>query len=336
MKILFVGGTGIISRACTFEALEVGHEVVHLNRGSHPGLAPAGVKTLKADIRDPIQTKAALKGMVFDCVVNWVAFEPDHVLQDMEIFTSLTSHYIFISSATVYRKPPPHWIVTESTPLGNPYWKYARDKIACEEALLKAYSESGFPCTVVRPSHTYDDGWVPTPVGSSGFTMANRMLEGKEVVSPGDGQSLWTLTHSADFAKGFTGLLANPQAVGEAYHITSHEVLTWDRIYETIAAALGVETKIIHVPSDLINKISPTIGEGLLGDKAYSTAFDNSKIKALVPEFSAAIPFEEGIRRSLDWFRNNPEARSVNIRKDEEIDRIVSFWKRNFYQTGIT
>lgn len=334
MKILFVGGTGIISRACTLAALKAGHEIVHLNRGSRPGLVPSGVKTLKADIRDPVRTQSALKGMYFDCVVNWVAFKPDQVMQDMAIFASHTGHYIFISSATVYRKPPPHWIITESTPLGNPFWKYAREKIACEEVLLKAFAEKGFPCTVVRPSHTYDDGWIPTPLGSSGFTVANRMLQGREVVSPGDGQSLWTLTHSLDFARGFTGLLGNPEAVGQVYHITSHEVMTWDRIYETIASAMGIETNIIHVPSDLIYRINPAIGEGLLGDKAYSTTFDNSKIKTLVPEFRAVIPFEEGIRRSLQWFSEHPEARSVDSRKDKEIDRIVSLWKRTLDHTG--
>jgi nucleoside-diphosphate-sugar epimerase len=326
MKFLFIGGTGIISSACSLEVVRQGHELFHLNRGNNPDQASREITTLKADIRDPAQVEKTLAGHRFDCVVNWVAFEPDHVRQDVELLGPLTQHYIFISSASVYLKPPPHWFITEKTPVGNPFWPYAQNKIACEEFLLEAHSKDGFPMTIVRPSHTYSDGWVPTPFGSRDFTVAQRMLDGKAVISPGDGQSLWTLTHSDDFARGFAGLPGNQDSIGEIFHITSDEARTWDVFYGIIGKALGVEADIVHIPSTVVNEISPSIGQGLMGDKGYSMVFDNSKIKRFVPSYEAGIPFTEGIRRSLEWFEENPARKVVDQVRNAEIDRVVNVW----------
>lgn len=328
MRILFIGGTGNISRDCTVAALEKGYELFHLNRGSHPELVPAGVTTLKADIGDPQQVKKVLRGMHFDSVVNWVAFHPKQIEQDINIFSEITDQYVFISSASVYLKPPTHWIITETTPVANPFWQYARDKIDCEDLLRGAHTQAGFPATIVRPSHTYGHTWIPTSFGSRDFTVANRMLCGKEIIVHGDGQSIWTLTQSKDFAQGFIGILGNPLALGEAYHITSDEALTWDTIHQLIGRALGIEPKIVHIPSDYIGRFSPEKGGSLLGDKAYSAVFDNSKIKGLVPDFRSKIPFEAGIRESLEWYDAHPEAKIVNAETDAEIERILVAWKK--------
>ena len=330
MRILFIGGTGVISSSCSAEAVRQGHELYHLNRGTHPDQAPTGVTTLKADIRDPQQVKGALAGQRFDSIVNWVAFEPDHLRQDMELLGPLTSQYIFISSASVYLKPPPHWLITEEMPTGNPYWPYAQKKLACEEMLSKFFAKDGFPATIVRPSHTYTDGWVPSPIGSRDFTIAQRILDGKEIISPGDGQSLWTLTHSDDFAVGFTGLLGNPDSVGEIYHVTSDEARTWDAFYNIIGEAMGVDVNIVHIPSEVVNGISPSLGQGLLGDKGYSMVFDNSRIRKIVPDFKAKITFAEGIRRSIKWFREDPSRQIVDPKRDAEIEKVLRVWKGKF------
>lgn len=327
MRILFIGGTGIISAYCTREALNQGHDVYHLNRGNNPKRVRGDVITLKADIRNRTQVKRAVDGLTFDCIVNWVAFEPDHVSQDLELLGHLTPHYIFISSASVYLKPPPHWNITEESPTGNPYWPYAQKKLACEELLLKAHRKTGFPGTIVRPSHTYAEGWIPSPIGSRDFTIARRMLHGKEVISPGDGQSLWTLTHSDDFARGFTGLLGNPDTVGEIFHITSGETRTWDTFYGILGKALGVRPRIVHVPSEVVLEISLPLGQGLMGDKSWSMVFDNTKIKRFVPSYENRIPFSEGIRKSLEWFEEDPARKVVDTARDAEIDRVLKVWK---------
>ncbi len=327
MKILFIGGTGAISTACSREILRRGHELWLLNRGTRPERVPEGAKQLIADARDPDQVRSAIYGLTFDCVVNWVAFEPSHVRQDVELFSGLTGLYIFISSAAVYLKPPPHWLITEETPTGNPWWPYAQNKIACEKYLAEAFEKDRFPVTIVRPSHTYSDGWVPTPIGSRDYTVARRILDGRAVISPGDGQSLWTLTHSEDFAVGFSGLLEAEGIEGETFHITSDEARTWDTFYKMIGEALGAEPHIIHLPSEFVHEVSPSIGQGLLGDKAWSMVFDNSKLKSLIPEFSARVPFNEGIRRSLAWFNADPERQVVDQKRDREIDKIVTSWR---------
>jgi nucleoside-diphosphate-sugar epimerase len=328
MRILFIGGTGNISLDCSHAALEKGYELFHLNRGNHPERVPAGVKTLKADIRNLQQTQQVLRDLKFDSVVNWVAFLPEHIERDIEIFSGITDQYVFISSASVYLKPPTHWIISESTPLANPFWQYSRDKIACEDLLFSAYKEMGFPVTIVRPSHTYGNTWIPTSFGSRDYTVPNRMLRSQEIIVHGDGQSIWTLTHSTDFARGFIGILGNPSTLGEAFHITSDEALTWDNIHRIIAQGLGVEPKIVHIPSDFIRRFSPNKGASLLGDKAYSTVFDNSKIKHVVPNFRPAIPFQTGIQESLVWYDAHPEAKVVNPDTNAEIERILSAWKK--------
>jgi nucleoside-diphosphate-sugar epimerase len=327
MKILFIGGTGNISLDCTHAVLEKGYELFHLNRGNHPEFVPAGVTALKADIRNPQQTRKVLKGMQFDSIVNWVAFLPEHIERDIQIFSDITDQYVFISSASAYLKPPNHWIITESTPLANPFWQYSRDKIACEAFLRSAHREMGFPMTIVRPSHTYGKTWIPTSFGSRDYTVPNRMLHGKEIIVHGDGQSIWTLTHSRDFAQGFSGLLGNSLALGEDFHITSDEALTWDNIHRIIARGLGVEPKIVHIPSDFISRFSPKKGASLLGDKAYSTVFDNSKIKRFVPDYQPAIPFQTGIQESLAWYEAHPEAKGMDPNVDAEIEQILSAWK---------
>jgi nucleoside-diphosphate-sugar epimerase len=329
MRVLFIGGTGNISTACTLEAIRQGIDVYHLNRGSHPERVPDGVVSLRADIRDREQVRNAIGDLTFDCVVNWVAFTPDHVRQDIDLLTSLTTHYIFISSASVYLKPPLHWFITEDASVGNPHWQYARDKIICEDVLFESWRTNGFPVTVVRPSHTYSHGWIPTPLGSRDYTIAQRMIDGKAIISPGDGQSIWTITHSDDFARGFTGLLGHSDAAGEVFHITSDEARTWDTYYGIIADALGVDVKLVHIPSGFVNDVSPELGRGLLGDKAYSMVFDNTKIRSIVPGFKATVPFSEGIQRSLKWFEEEPERKVVDREKNKEIDRVLKAWKKN-------
>lgn len=343
MRVLFIGGTGNISSACTDEALRRGYEVFHLNRGTHPEREKPGVRTLKADIRDTQAVKAALRGLRFDSVVQFLAFRPEHVKADIEIFDGITDQYVFISTCSAYRKPSLTPVITEDTPLENPFWEYSRLKIACERvlvggdtsadkvrdenaALIKA-GRSSFPYTIVRPSHTYDNGWIPGCFGSASYGLAWRMLNGLEVVVPGDGQSLWTLTHASDFAVGLVGLLGKREALGEAFHITSDEHLTWDAIHCIIGEELGVQPKIVHIPSDFIAKVLPERGAGLLGDKAVSVLFDNSKIRRFVPEFTPRISFREGIHRSLAWFDAHPELKVPDKAMNADMDTILERWR---------
>ena len=325
MKALFIGGTGNISLDCAKNALENGWEVYLLNRGTRNHLVPEGARSIQSDIRDVQGTKKLLEGMSFDVVAQFVAYVPEHIQADIEIFQGRVGQYIFISSASAYRKPPLHYIITESTPLHNPFNAYSRDKMACEELLRKAYAEDGFPSTIVRPSHTYDDSRICSGFESVSYTIAQRMLDGREIVSHGDGQSLWVLTHSRDFAKGFVGLFGNPQAIGEAFHITSDEALNWDQIYKTIASALGVAPRLVHIPTDIVAEIAPEF-TGFLGDKGYSVVFDNSKIKRFVPSFQCSIPFHVGVRRALKWYDDHPELKKVDPKTDSLLERILSEW----------
>ncbi len=328
MKVLFIGGTGNLSLDCTVEAVRAGIEVFHLNRGNRTVVLPEGVTTLKADIRKPAEVTAALKGMSFDAVVDWIAFTPDHIETDIGLFAGRTRQFVFISSASAYKKPVTHQVITEGTLLHNPYWEYSRNKIACEERLVREYRDHGFPITIVRPSHTYSVGWFPTVFGSPDFTVPARMLAGKPVIVHGDGQSLWTLTHTKDFAVGFTGLLGNPQAIGEVFQITSDEALTWDEIHHSVAHALGVEANIVHMPSEFIARHNPERGAELLGDKAYSVIFDNSKIKRFVPAYRATIPFHLGMRWSAEWYQSHPEAKVIDKKRDEEIEHLLSKYQQ--------
>ena len=325
MKVLFVGGTGLISSACTRLAVERGVELFLLNRGSHPDRA-LGATLIVADLRDEGAVQQALAGYRFDAVVDWVAFTPDDVERDLRLYRDRTDQFVVISSASAYRKPLGDWLLREDSPLANPFWDYARNKIACEERLMRAFREDGFPVTIVRPSLTYGDTQVPLAVNSweRPFTAIARMRQGKPVIVPGDGTSLWTITHNSDFAKGFVGLLGRRQAVGQAFNIMSDEVLTWDEIYRQVAAAAGVEARIVHIASDFIAACLPEMRGTLLGDKAVSAVFDTTKIKRFVPDFQATTPFAEGIRRTVAWFDADPARQQVDAGMDARWDRLVA------------
>ena len=320
-KVLFIGGSGVISSASTRLAVELGLDVHVLNRGeSTTRPLPEGVTVLRGDVRDPASVRAALGDAQYDSVVDWVAFTPEHVRTDLELFTGRVGQYVFISSASAYQTPPSRVPVVESTPLRNPHWAYSRNKIACEDLLVEAYRHDGFPVTIVRPSHTYDRTLVPL---DGGWTAVERMRQGREVVVHGDGTSLWTLTHHADFATGFVPLLGHPRTLGEAFHITSDDALTWDQITRALASAAGVEARIVHVPSDVIAAEDPGWGAGLLGDKAHSMVFDNSKVRRVVPSFRPTITFEQGAREIVDWFDADPARKVVDTRMDALMDRLV-------------
>lgn len=323
MKVLFIGGTGIISSACSARAVELGLDLFLLNRGQTRRPVPDGVHMLSGDINDPA-TAAMLAEHTWDAVVDWIAFTPDQVQRDLELFDGRTHQYIFISSASVYQTPPSSLPVTESTLLDNPYWEYSRRKIACEELLFQAYRDHKFPVTVVRPSHTYDRTLIPL---MGGTTTLWRMLQGQKVPVFGDGTSLWTLTHHRDFAKGFVPLLGNWRAIGEALHITSNEWLNWNQIYGIMAQALGVEPRLVHVPSELIAAYDPAIGAGLLGDKANSMIFDNSKIRRLVPDFACSIPFSWGAREIAQWYQADPARIKVDERLNQLMDQIIAAYE---------
>jgi len=321
MKVLFIGGTGVISSACSRLAVERGVELYLFNRGKAARAMPGKVHHLRGDIRDAASVQQALGDRTFDVVVEWIGFTPEHVESDIQNFKGRTGQYIFISSASVYKKPPTLLPITESTPIVNPYWAYSQAKIACEHRLMRAYVEEGFPVTIVRPSHTYDRTFLPV---HGKYAVIDRMRKGKKVIVHGDGTSLWCLTHHEDFAKGFVGLLGNALAIGEAFHITSDEVLTWNCIYEILAHAAGVEPNLVHIPSEYIAACDPDWGAGLLGDKAHSVIFDNTKIKRLVPDFVAAIPFSRGAEEIMAWFDADPQRRTVDKVFDRLVDTMIA------------
>lgn len=295
-----------------------------LNRGQTNRPIPAGVEIIHGDIRDPQTIKAVLGNRQFDAIVDWIAFNPDQIETDLELFRNRTAQYIFISSASVYQTPPALLPVTESTPLQNPYWAYARGKIACEERLVRAHREEGFPVTIVRPSHTYDRTSLPL---RGQYTTVARMRAGKKVVVHGDGTSLWTLTHHRDFAKGFIGLLGNPHALGETFHITSDEILTWNQIFEIVARAAGATARLVHIPSELIAAFDPEWGASLLGDKAHSMIFDNTKIKRVVPDYAATIPFSRGAAEIMQWFDANPAQQIINETINQTMEDILTAYE---------
>jgi nucleoside-diphosphate-sugar epimerase len=325
LRVLFIGGSGVISSACSRLAVRRGIELFVLNRGStqlRP--LPAEATVLRGDIRDRASAAAALGGREFDAVVDWVAFTPEHVRADLGLLRGRTGQYVFISSASAYQTPPARLPVTESTPLRNPFWQYSRDKIACEDLLVAAYRDEGFPATIVRPSHTYDRTLIPL---DGGWTALARMRQGRPVVVPGDGTSLWTLTHHEDFARGFVPLLGHPRTLGEAFHITSDDVLTWNQITEALAAAAGVTADIVHVPSDAIAAADPDWGASLLGDKAHSLVFDNSKLRSVVPDYVATIGFEQGAREIVAWHDEDPARQQADPRLDAVMDELVSAYR---------
>ena len=320
MKILLIGGTGTISTAVTKLLAEQGHDVILLNRGNRNSNIPENVRTIQCDISDEKDAAAKLSDMSFDCVGQFIGFVPSQIERDIRLFSGKTKQYIYISSASAYQKPLSDCVITESTPLSNPHWQYSRDKIACEEYLMKQYRENGFPVTIVRPSHTYDERSVPLGVhGDNGsWQVVKRIKEGKPVIIHGDGSSLWTITHNSDFAKAYAGLVGNIHAICQAFHITSDESVTWDQIYSIIADELGVELKACHVPSQWLCDIGPYDFEGtLIGDKANTVIFDNSKIKRAVPDFKATVRADQGIRATVRYILAHKECQN----DDEEFDR---------------
>ena len=320
-RILFIGGTGVISSACVARALDQGHEVTVVNRGnSDLRPLPDGVEVLHADIRDANSVHRVLGERSFDVAAEFLAFTPEHIRTDFDLFEGRVGQYVFISSASAYQTPPSRMPVTESTPLRNPFWQYSRDKIACEDLLVEAYRERGFPITIVRPSHTYDRTLIPT---SGHWTDLERMRRGAPVVVHGDGTSRWTITHNTDFAIAFVGLLGRPEAVGDSFHITSDEAPTWDQIYCYLAEALGVEAELVHVASETIAAVIPDLGPGLLGDKAHSMHFDNAKVKALVPEYQATVTFAHGAGEIVDWYLADASRQRLDPDLDEAFDRLV-------------
>jgi len=332
MKMLFIGGTGKISTTVSQQAIARGFELYLLNRGQQQ-TNPPGSHSLTVDINQPDAVRAALRDLQFDAVVDWIAFTPKHIERDLALFKDRTKQFVFISTASVYEKPPTQRLITEATPLRNPFWEYSRNKIACEELLMRAYRETNFPVTIVRPSFTYNY-YFPVAVGGFGcYTLADRLKKGRPVIVHDDGTSLWVMTHAEDFGRGFLGLIGNPRAIGQAFHITSDEVLTWDQIYQTIAEALGVKADIVHIPSDFIVRVAPQLTGNLLGDKTWSTVFDNSKIKSVVPDFQAVIPFQEGMRRTAAWFDADEKRKRVDESVNNEMDQILKAYQGKS-QTG--
>ncbi|MGV3616561.1 MAG: SDR family oxidoreductase [Fimbriimonas sp.] len=327
MRVLFIGGTGIISSACSPLAVESGIELYLLNRGKSSRPVPEGARVLNGDIRDADSVRAAIGDLKFDAVVDWIAFTPEHIELDLDVFRGRTGQLVFISSASAYQSPPATLPVTESTVLDNPYWEYSRNKIACEERLVRAYREEKYPITIVRPSHTYDRTLLPFDYG---WTVVDRMRRGKPVVVHGDGASLWTLTHHRDFARAFVPLLGNPHAIGDAFHITSDEWLTWDQIYDQVAYAAGVEAKKVHVASEVIARRDPGRYGGLLGDKSNSMIFDNTKIKRLAGGWEAKIPFARGAEEIIAWYDADPSRQKVDPERDRIEDELVEWAGREF------
>jgi nucleoside-diphosphate-sugar epimerase len=327
LRVLFIGGTGVISAAAARRAVDVGHRLTILSR-SNESLRPApeGAEVVRADIRALASVRAALGDRTFDVVVDFVAFTAEHVAADIGLFTGRTAQYVFISSASAYQKPPARLPIRESTPLRNPFWQYSRDKIAGEDLLVRAYLDEGFPATIIRPSHTYDRTKIAL---AGGWGDIARMRAGKPVVVHGDGTSVWTLTHSSDFAKGLVGLLGLPQAVGDSFTITSDEYLPWNEIYEIFARAAGAPTpRLVHIASDTIAAAAPDLGPSLLGDKSHSVIFDNSKVKALVPEFVCTVPFALGARQVIGWYDANPDQQKVDQRLSATFDRLIAAAQR--------
>jgi nucleoside-diphosphate-sugar epimerase len=331
MRVLFIGGTGIISTACARLAIERGFDLTLLNRGRRGSIAEA--TTIVADVGDVSAAARALNDASWDAVVDFISFTPADIEQRLALLRGRTRQYIFISSASVYQRPVTHYLVTESTPLANPFWEYSRNKIACEERLLRALREEAFPAVIVRPSFTYGETVIPLAVNSweRPYTVIDRMRRGAPVIIPGDGTSLWTNTHNSDFAKGLVGLLGHQSATGHAFHITSDEVLNWNQIYQAVADAAGISApNFVHIASDFIVACLPEKLGSLHGDKATSVVLDNSKIKRFVPDFVATMRFRDGVTRSIEWYEADPARRQVDEDANRKWDRVV-----NAYHEGI-
>jgi nucleoside-diphosphate-sugar epimerase len=334
MKLLFIGGTGLLSSACAELASARGHELFLLNRSLSPKYAlPDGAALLTGDIHaDPEQIRKLLGNHHFDVVVDFIAFTVADIDRDLALFADRADQFVFISSASAYQKPPHHYLITEDTILDNPFWQYARDKIACEGRLMKAYKDTGFPVTVVRPSLTYGPSQIPFSVGSWAhpWTLIDRIRSGQKIIVPGDGSSLWGLTWNADFAIGLVGLFGKKPAIGEAFQITSDEVLSWDQIYLEAFRALDIKPNIIHIPSDLIAAYWPHAVGSLIGDKVNSVVFDNSKIKRFVPEFNCTVNWAKGLRRAIAWHEAHPQFQTIDVEMVALWSRIIDAYERSF------
>ena len=326
MKVLFIGGTGTISAAISKLLIAQGYDLYLLNRGQHNETLPDGAHYLVADVNDEAKVAGLIRDLDFDCVADFIAFVPEHLQRDYRLFKDKTKQFIFISSASAYQKPLSDYRVSEATPLVNPYWQYSRDKIACEDYLMKLYREEGFPITIVRPSYTYDERKVPLGVhGKAGtWSVVKRIIDGKPVIIHGDGTALWTMTHTQDFAKGFAALIGNIHAQGEAVQITSDETLTWNQIYQCIAGALNRPLKAVHVSSEFLAAAGPyDFYGGLLGDKAVSVVFDNTKLKRLVPGFVAEKRFDYGVKETINYILAHPEYQQEDETFDRWCDEII-------------
>ncbi|MBO5988582.1 MAG: SDR family oxidoreductase [Paludibacteraceae bacterium] len=327
MNVLFIGGTGIISTAITKRLAEMdGVNLFLVNRGNRNSVIPENVTVINADINDEDFVREQIKDLSFDAVCDFIAFVPEHLERDFRLFKGKTKQFMYISSASAYQKPLSNYRITEGTPLANPYWEYSRNKIACEDFLMKMYRENGFPVTIIRPSHTYDERSVPLGVhGKKGsWQIVKRMIEGKPVIVHGDGTSLWTMTHNSDFAKAFVGLIGNAHAIGEAFQITSDETLTWNQIYKAIADALGVELKPYYVSSDFLAAVSDyDLCGSLIGDKANSVVFDNSKLKRAVPDFVPTVRFDQGVKKTIDYVLSHKECQVEDPEFDAWCDKVI-------------
>jgi nucleoside-diphosphate-sugar epimerase len=338
MRVLFVGGTGLISSACSVAAQRAGHELWLVNRGQSKAIpAVSEDRIIIADATDAPTLRHALKDRTWDVVVQWVGFRPDHVADDVETFAD-AGQYVYISSASVYEKPPSSWMITERTPTVNPFWDYSQQKIACEGVLWKASRESGFPMTIVRPSLTYGVSQIPVIVGSWArpYTIVERMRRRAKVLVPGDGTAIWTLTHNSDFAKGLIGLFGQQAAIGEDFHITSDEALTWNQIYSLVGEAAGVEPDILHIPSDALVAADPSALGSLWGDKSNSSVFDNTKLRSIVPDFAATTAFADGIRETVTWFDADPSRQTIDESANALWDRLVALYTEALRQAAAT
>ena len=329
MKVLFIGGTGLISTAASRLAVQQGIDLYLLNRGNRKSFVPEGAKVLHGDINNRQEMKALLENEYFDVVVNWIIFTPEDIERDIDYFSGKTNQYIFISTVATYQRPPVYYLLDESTPQHNPGWSYATNKIACEERLIKEYREQDFPMTIVRPSHTYGETSIPFAVtsGAHPWTLVDRILKGKKIIVPGDGTSLWTITHNTDFAKGLVGLLGNTQTLGHAFHVTSDEVKTWNQYLKVLGEAVGVEPKPIHMTSECISLFMPEFKAQLFGDASNSYVVNNSKIKSFVPGYIATTNFEQGIRQSISFYQNHPELQTIDDELNDKMDRAIASYE---------
>lgn len=329
MKVLFIGGTGLISKEVSKLAVKRGIDLYLLNRGNRKASVPEGAKVIYGDINNRKEMRVLLDKQHFDVVVNWIVFTEADFERDIAYFTGKTNQYIFISTVATYQRPPHHYLVDESTPQHNPWWKYASDKIACENRLKQEFRENDFPMTIVRPSHTYGNTSIPFAVtsGEHPWTLIDRIINGKKIIVPGDGSSLWTITHNTDFAKGLVGLLGNSQTIGEAFHITSDEVKTWDQYLGLLSQAVGVKPRIIHMTSECISLFMPEFKAPLFGDASNSYVVDNSKIKSFVPDYKATTNFEQGIQESIAYYRENPEFQTIDDDLNMKMDNAIASYE---------